>query len=38
MECLTNSSQSASIHPGIDDNVLDRAAIVHNIMVRLVKH
>ena len=33
MDCLTNSSQSASIHPGIYDKILDRAAIVH--MVRL---
>ena len=28
-EYLTNSSQSASIHPGIGAKVLDRAAIVH---------
>ena len=31
MECLTNSPQSASIHPGIDAKVLDRAAIVHMV-------
>ena len=31
MECLTNSSQSASIHPGIDAKVLDMAAIVHMV-------
>ena len=29
MECLPKSSQPASIHPGIDAKVLDRAAIVH---------
>ena len=28
MECLTKSSQPASIHPGIDAKVLDGAAIV----------
>ena len=31
MECLTNCSQSASIHPGMDAKVLDRAAIVHMV-------
>ena len=31
MECLTNSSQSASIHPWMDAKVLDRAAIVHMV-------
>ena len=31
MECLINSSQSASNHPEIDANVLDRAAIVHMV-------
>ena len=31
MECLTNSSQPASIHPGIDVIILDRAAIVHMV-------
>ena len=30
MECLTNSSQPASIHLGIDAKALDGAAIVHN--------
>ncbi len=34
MECLTNFSQSASIHPGIDAKVLDRAAVVHNGQAR----
>ena len=33
MECLTKSSQPASIHLGIDAKALDGAAIVH-IMVR----
>ena len=32
MECLTESSQPASIHLGIDDNALDRAAIVHMVV------
>ena len=32
MECLTKSSQPACIHPGIDSNVLDGAAIVHIAM------
>ena len=31
MECLTNSSQSASVHPGMDVKVLDRAAIVQMV-------
>ena len=31
MECLTKSSQPASIPPGIDANVLDEAAIVHMV-------
>ena len=31
MECLINSSQSASTHPGIDAKVLDRAAIMHMV-------
>ena len=31
MECLTKSSQPASIHPGIDAKVLDGAAIVHMV-------
>ena len=35
MECLTNSSQSASIHPGIDAKLLERAAIVHDQARRL---
>ena len=30
MECLTKSSQPASIHLGIDAKALDGAAIVHN--------
>ena len=32
MECLTKSSQPASIHLAIDANVLDGAAIVHNFL------
>ena len=31
MECLTNSSQSASVHLGMDVNVLDRAVIVQMV-------
>ena len=31
MECLTKSSQPASVHPGIDAKVLDGAAIVHMV-------
>ena len=31
MECLTNSSQSASIHHGIDAKIFDRVAIVHMV-------
>ena len=34
MECLTKSSQPASIHPGIDAKVLDGAVIVHNGQAR----
>ena len=32
MECLTRSSQPASIHLGIDAKALDGAAIVHNMV------
>ena len=31
MECLTKSSQPASIHSGIGANVLDGAAVVHMV-------
>ena len=31
MECLTKSSQPASIHPGIDAKVLEGAVIVHMV-------
>ena len=31
MECLTKSSQPANIHPGLDAEVLDGAAIVHMV-------
>ena len=34
MECLTKSSQPASIHLGIDAKALDGAAIVHNVQAR----
>ena len=34
MECLTMSSQPASIHLGIDAKALDGAAIVHNVQAR----
>ena len=34
MECLTKSSQPASIHLGIDAKALDGAAIVHNGLAR----
>ena len=36
MECLTKSSQPASIHLGIDAKVLDGAAIVHMVRPELV--
>ena len=38
MECLTKSSQPASIHFGIDAKGLDGAAIVHMVRTRDCRH
>ena len=38
MECLTKSSQPASIHLGIDVNALDGAAIVHMVSPGACRH